>query len=74
MKAHVICRNDAIKAVVIGTEEFARQETARLRWEYLTKQSWPEDLAYFHFQTVQLIHGEGKTVLNPVIVRGVIKQ
>jgi len=58
-KAHVICCNDRVEAVVIGSEDFAKQETERLRGEYFKRHPWfNEDqrrIFYWHHHTVDLL-------------------
>lgn len=58
-KAHVICCNDSIEAVVIGSEDFVKAETARLREEYFKRVPWMREenraQLYWHHHTVDLI-------------------
>ena len=62
MRAHVICCNDSVEAVVLGDHELAKAETQRLKQEYLKRHPWfTEDEAragYWHYHTVDLIQAE----------------
>lgn len=65
VRVHVICQNDAIHAVVLGSEEFAKQETERQKELFSKRCPWikPEEMrfGYWHYHTVELVE-EPKTL------------
>ena len=56
--AHVICCNDSVEAVVLGTVDEAEEKAKEMKQNYVAKHCLPEDRAealYFHVHTVPVM-------------------